>query len=70
MAKLPKSPNRYTIKFDFDYYEKVSLSENFELVAITGGYMLSILKNVEVTKAARIDKISVKRWSANFGKTY
>ena len=56
LAKLPKSPIRYTIKFVSDYYEKLSLSENFELVAITEGYMFNILKNVEV-KAAGIDKI-------------
>ena len=29
--KLPKLPNRYIIKFVSDYYEKLSLSENFEL---------------------------------------
>ena len=31
LAKLPKSPNRYTIKFVSDYYKKLSLSENFKL---------------------------------------
>ena len=60
MAKLPKSPNRYTIKFVSDYYEKLSLSENFELVSITKGYMFNILKNVEVAKAAGTDKILEK----------
>ena len=56
MAKLPKSPNRYTIKLVSDYYEKLSLSENFELVSITVGYMFNILTNVQVTKAAGIEK--------------
>ena len=73
LAKLPKSPNRYTIKFVSDYYEKLSLSENFELVSITQSYMFNILKNVEVTKVAGIDKNFrkiFKKWCANFGKTY
>ena len=60
MAKLPKSPNRYTIKFVSDYYEKRSLSENFKLDSITEGYLFNILKNIEVTKAAGIDQISGK----------
>ena len=53
-------PNQYTIIFVSDYYEKLSLSENFELVLITEGYLFNILKNVEVTKAAGTDKISGK----------
>ena len=44
LAKLLKSPNQYAIKFVSDYYEKLSLSENFELVPITEGYMFNILK--------------------------
>ena len=56
LSKLPKSPNRYTIKFGSDYYKKLSLSENFKLE----GYLFNILKNVEVTKAAGIDQISGK----------
>ena len=60
LAKLPKSPNRYTIKFISDYYKKLSLSENFKLDATTEGYLFNILKNVEVTKAAGIDQISGK----------
>ena len=60
LAKLPKSPNRYTIKFVSDYYKKLSLSENFKMDAATEGYLFNILKNVEVTKAAGIDQISGK----------
>ena len=60
LTKLPKSPNQYTIKFVSHYYEKRSLSENFELVSITEGYLFNILKNVQVTKAAGTDKISIK----------
>ena len=60
LAKLPKAPNRYTIKFVSDYYEKLSLSENFELDSTAEGYLFNILKNVEVTKAAGIDQISGK----------
>ena len=60
LAKLPQSPNRYTIKFVSDCYEKLSLSENFKLDSITEGYLLNVLKNVEVTKAAGIDQISGK----------
>ena len=60
LAKLPKSPNRYTIKFVSDYYKKLSLSENFKLDATTEGYLFNILKNVEATKAAGIDQISGK----------
>ena len=52
LAKLPKSPNRYTVKFVSDYYEKVSLSEKFTLDSITEGYLFNVLKNVEVTKTA------------------
>ena len=48
LAKLPKSPNRYTIKFISYYYKKLSLSENFKLDATTEGYLFNILKNVEV----------------------
>ena len=60
LAKLPKSPNRCTIKFVSDYYKKLSLFENFKLDSTTEGYHFNILKNVEVTKAARIDQISGK----------
>ena len=60
MATLPQSPNRDTIKFVSDYYEKLSLSENFKLDSITEGYLFNVLKNVEVTKAAGIDQISGK----------
>ena len=60
LAKLPKAPNRYTIKFVSDYYKKLSLSENFKLDSTTEGYLFKLLKNVEVTKAARIDQISGK----------
>ena len=52
LAKLPKSPNRYTIKFVSDYYKKLD--------STTEGYLFNILKNVEVTKAAGIDQISGK----------
>ena len=60
LAKLPNAPIRYTIKFGSDYYEKLSLSENFKLDSITEGYLFNVLKNVEVTKAAGIDQISGK----------
>ena len=60
MAKFPKSPNRYTIKSVSDYYEKLPLSENFKLDSITEGYLFNLLKNVEITKAAGLDQISVK----------
>ena len=71
LAKLPKSPNRYTIKFVSDYYKKLPLSKNFKLDSTTQGYLLNILKNVEVTKAAGVDQRKIfKRWSTNFGKTY
>ena len=60
LTKLPRSPNRYTIKFVSDYYKKLSLSENFKLDSTTEGYLFNILKNVEVTKAASIDQISGK----------
>ena len=60
MATLPQSPNRDTIKFVSDYYEKLSLSENFKLDSITEGYLFNVLKNVEVTKAAGLDQISGK----------
>ena len=61
LAKLPKSPNRYTIKFVSNYYKKLSLSENSKLDSTTEGYLFIILKNVnEVTKAAGIDQISGK----------
>ena len=53
-------PNRYTIKFVSDYYEKLSLSENFKLDSITEGYLFNVLKNIEITKAAGIDQISGK----------
>ena len=56
LAKLPKSPNQYTIKFVSDYNKKLSLSENFKLDSITEGYLFNILKNVEVTKAAGTDQ--------------
>ena len=56
-AKLPKLPNWYTIKFVSDCYEKLSLSENFELYTITEGYLFNILRNVEAIKAAGIDQI-------------
>ena len=62
MSKLPKSPNRYTIKFVSDYYEKLSSSENFELDSIMEGYLFNILKNVKVTKVSGIDQISKKIW--------
>ena len=55
LAKLPKSPNRYTIKFVSGYYEKLSLSENFKFDSITEDYLFNILKNVEVTKASGIE---------------
>ena len=48
------------MKFVSDYYEKLSLYENFKLDSITEGYLFNILKNVEVTKAAGIDQISGK----------
>ena len=60
LAKLPKSPNRYTIKFVSDYCEKQSLSENFKLDSLTEGYLFNVLKNFEVTKAAGLDQISGK----------
>ena len=47
--------------------------QNFKLDSITEGYLCNILKNVEVTKVAGIDQISgkfLKRWNANFSKTY
>ena len=59
-AKLPKSANRYTIKFGSDYYETLSLSEKFKLDSITEGYLFNVLKHVEVTKAAGVDQISGK----------
>ena len=55
LAKLPKSPNRYTIKFVSGYYEKLSLSKNFKFDSITEDYLFNILKNVEVTKASGIE---------------
>ena len=73
MAKLPKSPNRYTIKFVSDYYEKLSLSENFKLDSITEGYLFNVLDNVETTKAAGIDQILgqfFKDGAQIFGITY
>ena len=60
MAKLPKSPNRYTIKFVSDYYKNLSLPGSFKLDATTEGYLFNILKNIEVIKAAGIDQISGK----------
>ena len=59
LGKLPKSPNRYTIKF-VSFYKKHSLSENFKLDSTSDGYIFNILKNVEVTKSTGIDQISGK----------
>ena len=72
LAKLPKSPNRYTIKFVSDYYKKLSLSENFKLNSAIEGCLLNILKNAEVTKAAGIYQISGKflKDGARIVKTY
>ena len=60
LAKPPKSSNRYTIKCISDYYEKLSLSEKFKLDSITESYLFNVLKNVVVTKAARLHQISGK----------
>ena len=60
LAKLLKSPNRYTIKFVSDYYKNLSLSENFKLDSTTEGCLFNTLKHVEVTKAAGTDQISGK----------
>ena len=60
LAKLPKSPNRYTIKSISGCYEKLSLSGNFKLGSITEGYLFNVLKNVQVTKAAGLHQISGK----------
>ena len=43
LVKLPKAPNRYTIKFVSDYYKKLSLSENFKLDSTTEGYLFKLL---------------------------
>ena len=59
-AKLPKLPNRYTIQFISDNCKKLSLLENFTLDSTTEGYLFNIMKNVSVTKSARIDQISEK----------
>ena len=67
MAKLPKSPNRYAIQFISGYCKKLSLFENFTLDSTTEGYLFNIMKNLPVTKSARIDQISEK-WSTNFAK--
>ena len=48
MAKLPNSPNRYTIQFISDYCKKLSLFENFTLDSTTEVYLFNILKNVQV----------------------
>ena len=58
LVKLPKSPNRCTIKSVSDYYEKLPLSENFKLDSKTEGYLFNLLKNVKVTRAAGRDQIS------------
>ena len=60
LGKLSKTPNRYAIKFISDYYKKMSLSENFILGSTTEGYLFKLLKNVEVTKAGGIKRISGK----------
>ena len=62
MAKLPNTPNRYTIKFVPDYYKKLSLSENFNRITehYCSVYLFKLLKNVEVTKTAGINQISGK----------
>ena len=53
LAKLLKLPNWYTIICH--YYKKLSLSENWKLESGTEGWLLNMLKNVEVRKAAGID---------------
>ena len=62
LAKLPNTPNRYTIKFVPDYYKKLSLSENFNRITehYCSVYLFKLLKNVEVTKTAGINQISGK----------
>ena len=60
LAKLLKLPRRYIIKLVSDYYEKLSLSENFKLESVTEGYLFNVLNSVEVTKAAGLDQISGK----------
>ena len=60
MAKLAKSPYRYTIKFVSDYDKKFSLSENFKFDSTTEGSLFNVLKNFEVTKAAGLNQISRK----------
>ena len=60
LAKLRKSPNLYPIKVASDYYEKLSLSENFKLDSIAEGHLFNLLKNIKVTKAVGIDQISGK----------
>ena len=60
MAKLAKSPYRYTIKFVSDYDKKFSLSENFKFDSITEGSLFNVLKNFEVKKAAGLNQISRK----------
>ena len=50
LAKLPKPPNRYTIKSVPDYYEKCPLSENVKLETVTEGYLFNLLKNVKSSR--------------------
>ena len=60
LANLPKPPNWFTISFVFDYYKKLSLSENFKMDSTTEYCLFELLENIEVPKAAGTDQISGK----------
>ena len=42
--------------FVSDYYKKLSLSDNFKLDSTTESYLFKLFKNVEIAKAANMER--------------
>ena len=56
---LPKPTNKYSVNTVFRYYEHIILRDYFHVASVSENSTLTILKTVQVSKAAGTDNLSV-----------
>ena len=58
LIKLPSPPDKYNLQSVIRYYSSFMISDDFYLSNTSGEKVLKIMANLEICKAAGIDKLS------------
>ena len=58
LIKLPNTPDKYNLESVINYYSSFTIADNFCLNKTSENKVLKIIKEIEISKAASMNKLS------------